>query len=77
MQLIQCTNMISPFTGKKMNKVCEKRTWIFRGEPFEYVHTAWLCEDTGEQFTTDENDTDGFLQVIDQYEKKYGISHTD
>ena len=55
--------MKSPFTGKEMMRIYEKRTWNFRGEQFEYYHTAWQCPDTGEQFTTDESDTAGFMQV--------------
>ena len=69
--------MKSPFTGKEMKRVYEKRTWNFRGEQYEYEHTAWLCEDSGEQFTDDESDTAGFVQVTNQYRAKYGIPYTD
>lgn len=69
--------MKSPFTGKDMKRVYEKRTWNFRGEQYEYEHMAWLCEDTGEQFTDDESDTAGFIQVTNQYRAKYGIPYTD
>ena len=60
-----------------MKRVYEKRTWNFRGEPYEYEHIAWLCEDSGEQFTDDESDTAGFVQVTNQYRAKYGIPYTD
>ena len=69
--------MKSPFTGKEMKLVYEKRTWKFRGEEYEYLHAAWRCEDTGEQFTTDESDTAGFIQVTNQYRAKYGIPYTE
>jgi DNA-binding transcriptional regulator YiaG/uncharacterized phage-associated protein len=69
--------MKSPFTGKEMKRVYEKRTWNFRGEQFEYQHTAWRCEDTGEQFTTDATDTAAYIQVTNQYRAKYGIPYTD
>lgn len=69
--------MKSPFTGKDMKRVYEKRSWNFRGEQFEYYHLSWRCEDTGEQFTTDESDTAGFVQVTNQYRAKYGIPYTD
>lgn len=69
--------MKSPFTGKEMQLMYEKRIWNFRGEPYEYVHTAWLCADSGEKFTTDEMDDTGFLQVSNQYRVKYGIPFTD
>ena len=68
--------MKSPFTGKEMKRLYEKRTWNFRGEQYEYEHIAWLCEDSGEQFTDDESDTAGF-QVTNQYRAKYGIPYTD
>ena len=69
--------MKSPFTGKEMKRVYEKRTWNFRGEQFEYEHIAWLCEDSGELFTDDASDTAGFIQVTNQYREKYGIPYTD
>ena len=69
--------MKSPFTGKEMKMVCEKRTWKFRGEQYEYVHTAWLCEDSGELFTTDETDDVGYMQVTNQYRTRYGVPFTD
>lgn len=69
--------MKSPFTGKEMKIVYEIREWNFRGEVYEYTHAAWLCEDTGEEFTTDDMDDAGFLQVTNQYRRKYGIPYTD
>ena len=69
--------MKSPFTGKEMQIVYEKRTWDFRGEQYDYVHAAWMCADTGEKFTTDEMDNTGFVQVTNQYRAKYGIPYTD
>lgn len=60
-----------------MKLVYEPRTWNFRGEEYEYVHTAYKCEDTGELFTTCESDDAGFLQVTNQYRSKYGIPFTD
>ena len=69
--------MKSPFTGKEMKRVFEKRTWNFRGETYQYDHVAWLCEDSGEQFTDDAGDTAGFIQVTNQYREKYGIPFTD
>ena len=69
--------MKSPFTGKEMKPVYEKRTWVFRGEKYEYTHASWLCEDSGEVFTTDESDTAGFVQVTNQYRTKYGIPFVD
>ena len=69
--------MKSPFTGKEMKRVYEKRTWNFRGDSYEYYHLSWLCEDTGESFTTDDSDTAVFIQVTNQYRAKFGIPYTD
>ena len=69
--------MKSPFTGKEMKIVYGTREWNFRGEAYQYTHAAWRCEDTGEEFTTDDMDDAGFLQVTNQYRRKYGIPHTD
>lgn len=69
--------MKSPFTGKDMKLVCEKRAWKFRGEAYEYTRRAWLCEDTGEQFTTDETDDVAYVNVTNQYRAKYGIPYVD
>ena len=69
--------MKSPFTGKEMKIVYDTREWNFRGEVYQYTHAAWHCEDTGEEFTTDDMDDAGFLQVTNQYRRKYGIPHTD
>lgn len=69
--------MKSPFTGKEMNLVYESRTWSFRGEEYTYMQASWLCQDTGEKFTTDEMDDTSFIQVANQYRAKYGIPYTD
>lgn len=69
--------MLSPFTGKEMKMVYEKRTWNFRGEKYEYIHASWLCVDTGESFTTDEIDNASYVQVTNQYRIRYGIPFTD
>ncbi len=69
--------MLSPYTGKEMKVVYEPRTWVFRGEKYEYIHTAYVCEDTNEKFTTNESDDAGFRQVTNQYRTRYGIPFTD
>lgn len=69
--------MLSPYTGKEMKLVYEPRTWNFRGEMYDYIHTSYKCEETGELFTTCESDDAGFLQVTNQYRAKYGIPYTD
>lgn len=69
--------MLSPYTGKEMKVLYEPRTWKFRGEEYEYIHTSYKCEDTGEEFTTTESDNAGFFQVTNQYRIKNGIPFTD
>lgn len=69
--------MKSPYTGKEMKRIHETRLWKFRGEEYPFIHTAWLCEDSGEQFTDDESDTAGYIQVTNQYREKYGVPYTD
>ena len=51
--------MKSPLTGKEMKRIHETRIWKFRGE--EYINTAWLCEDWGEQFPDDKSDMAGLF----------------
>lgn len=69
--------MLSPYTGKEMKVVREERTWHFRGEDYKYIHTSYLCEESGEQFTTCESDDDGYNQVVSQYITKYGLPSRD
>lgn len=62
----------SPLTGKPMRHVKEKRIWRYRGRDIEYTQRLWLCEDTGEKFTTDEDDTEALLFVQSEYRRLYG-----
>ena len=55
----------------------DRRTWNFRNEEYEYIHASWLCEDSGESFTTDELDDAAYLQVTNKYRERYGIPYTD
>ena len=65
--------MKSPFTGKEMKLVREPRTMQFRKENFEYVHHAFRCDETEEQFTTTELDELNIFQVYNQYREKHNI----
>lgn len=65
--------MKSPFTGKEMQLIREKRILNFRKEDFEYVHHAYRCNDTGEEFTTTELDELNIFQVYNQYREKHSI----
>lgn len=63
----------SPFTGGKVRLLQEKREVEFRKERIEYDHRYYLCEDTGEAFTTTELDEVNVAQVYDQYCVKHRI----
>ena len=69
--------MKSPITGKEMKKMCENRTMEFRGEQYTAEYTYWLCEDTGERFTTAETDDEFYFAITGQYRAKYGIPSVD
>lgn len=62
----------SPISGKPMRLVSEAATANFRGENIPYIHLAYLCEDSGEQFTTDELDTANENQVYNAYRERHG-----
>lgn len=65
--------MKSPFTGKEMILVRENRQMTFRKEEFDFVHHAYRCEETEEQFTTTELDNLNIFQVYNQYREKHNI----
>lgn len=65
--------MKSPFTGKEMSLVREKRTLTFRKEVFEFTHHAYKCETSNEQFTSTELDELNINQVYNQYREKHNI----
>lgn len=65
--------MKSPFTGKDMILVREKRTQTFRKEEFEITHHSFRCVDTEEQFTNTELDVLNLTQLYNQYREKHKI----
>ena len=65
--------MKSPFTGGEVRLKKDVRTLEYRKEKFEVVYHYYVCNDTGEQFTTDEVDTLNVNQVLNKYRAKYGI----
>ena len=58
---------------------CKKKAehWSFRKDSFDLVYHYFVCEDTGERFTTAEIDDLNIEQVHSQYRAKYGIPFTD
>jgi len=60
-------------TGKEMTYCQETRTANYRGETFTYTAHYYLCEDSGERFTTTASDTEDMEQVYSQYRHRHGI----
>lgn len=69
--------MKSPITGKEMVLRKEPRTMTFRKEEFTITYHYFLCEDSGEQFTTAELDEIDINQLYNQYREKYNIPFPD
>ena len=69
--------MKSPITGNPMKIYKEPGTLSFRKEKFEIMYHYFLCEDTGERFTSDEMDQLNTIQVHNQYREKHGIPFPD
>lgn len=63
----------SPFTGGKVKEVITTEDVTFRNEKFRVRAKYYVCEDTGEQFTTTEQDTLQFNDLYAQYRIKHGI----
>ena len=64
-------DMKSPLTGGRVKEVCTTEVKEFRKERFLVHVRYYVCEDTGEQFTTTRQDT---LQFNDLY-AQYRIRH--
>lgn len=69
--------MKSPFTGGKVRREKEGQNLEYRKESFQIVYHYFVCEDSGERFTTDDSDSLNIVQVHNQYRSKYGIPFTD
>lgn len=66
--------MQSPITGKKMKLVKEPGMKLsFRKEEFPVTYHYYLCEDSGEQFTTEDLDRINLTQVYNKYREKFGV----
>jgi putative zinc finger/helix-turn-helix YgiT family protein len=69
--------MKSPITGKAMILTKERRTMTFRKTEFEVLYHFYLCEDSGEQFTTTELDEVNLNQLYNQYRSKHRLPFPD
>jgi len=61
--------MKSPLTGKEMKLMSEPSTLEYRGKEYEVIHRFYLCEVSGEEFTTTELDQ----QNLDELYNKIGL----
>lgn len=69
--------MKSPFTEGNARLEKERRELNYRKERFEVLYHYYVCEDTGEQFTTTDVDMLNLNQVYNKYREKYGIPFAD
>ncbi len=49
----------------------------FRKETFDVIAQYYICEDTGERFTTDKQDNLAINQLYNQYRERHGIPFVD
>lgn len=69
--------MKSPFTGSSVTLKTGNMEITFRKEIFKVVSQYYVCNDTGEEFTTPEQDDLTINQAYNQYKEKYGIPFID
>lgn len=67
----------SPFTGGKVREVFRQETMSFRGENYIVHSKYYVCEDTGQEFTTTEQDDSTLNDLYAQYRIKHGIPFPD
>ena len=63
----------SPFTGGRVKEVSTVEEHEFRKERFSVHVRYYVCEDTGERFTTTEQDELLFNELYSQYRVNHGI----
>lgn len=63
----------SPITGGRAILQKKKEEVHYRKEPFTVVQRFYWCEDTGEEFTTEEQDQVNIKLIYDQYREKHGL----
>lgn len=65
--------MESPITGKEMIWKTEKRSLKFKNEEFEVVCQYYFCEESGEEFETEEMMDNSLNQVYNAYRVKHNL----
>jgi uncharacterized phage-associated protein/DNA-binding transcriptional regulator YiaG len=69
--------MNSPFTGGKVQLKKKEHKLYYRKEEFTIMYHYVVCDDTENEFTTDELDSLNITQVHNQYRSKYAIPFID
>lgn len=69
--------MKSPITSKEMKLQLESRSLDFRKESFDVAYHFYLCEESGEQFTTTEIEELNMIQLYNQYRGKHNLPFPD
>lgn len=67
--------MKSPFADCDAVLYSEKRSAAYRGESYDYTFICYKCMETGEMFTTTEQDEVNIAQIRNQYRAKYDIPY--
>lgn len=65
--------MDSPFCNCKATLIEKKGIVPYRKENFEVTRKMYRCDQTGLEFTTEEQDKEAVASVYDLYRKKHGI----
>ncbi|MCR5886689.1 type II toxin-antitoxin system MqsA family antitoxin [Hymenobacter sp. J193] len=65
--------MVSPFTGGAVREIQDTQRYTFRGEQFEVTAPVYECEDTGEQFTTNEQDEEFISRLHAQWRETHRV----
>ena len=69
--------MTSPFARGQVYLVEDTETQVFRGEEYVVHARYYECKDTGEKFTSEEQDEQMFRELYNQYRVRHGIPFPD
>ena len=62
--MLNYANIISPFTGGKVKEVSTTEERNYKGKTYIVHVRYYVCEDTGEQFTTTEQDQEWYDEMV-------------
>lgn len=69
--------LISPFTGGTVREVLDTQPYTFHGEQYEVTAPVYECVDTGEQFTTNEQDEEFLNRLHAQWRERHRVPTAD